>query len=164
MIYEHIDEEFFGALARHVQNLPAFSDLRELAWFPISQRRCHLRLFLTPQLTALYPVGPLPSADGVISISSACLSLRNQLVEYQYVASHPPHLYGQLFGPSNVSDTYSLPQTTITHLSRLPTFMRMEVGNHPLVIIKPFSGSSAHAFANLTTLSIIKYLGWSIDF
>jgi hypothetical protein len=163
---EIIQDKMFEALADRFQESPVLPNLRHLSCDRDVRINKYMRLFLAPRLTHL---AFIPSTRGspdpavVESINTACPNLRNLKIRGLTSSfSRRPHsllaslstLIGSLLALESLDCEFPLSPATIVHLSRLSSLKKVNLFDHPHSIARSLAGTSAPAFAHLTTLVI----------
>jgi hypothetical protein len=162
---EMIEEEMFEALADHFQESPVLPNLRHLSCYEDGLVNKYMGLFLAPRLTRLLfspSICDNPNPTAIESIKTTCPNLRNLEIHSNIFFPLIPDglltlmstLIGSLSALESLHCDFPLSPATILHLSRLPSLKEVNLFNHPDAIAQSLAGTSAPAFAHLTTLAI----------
>jgi hypothetical protein len=165
VVNEMIEEEMFEALADHFQESPVLPNLRHISCYKDALVNKYMGLFLAPRLTRLLfspSICDGPSPATVESIKTACPNLRNLEIRSNFLSTLFPDglptlmstLIGSLSALESLHCDFPLSPAAIRHLSRLPSLKKVNFRDHPHAIVKSLAGTSAPAFAYLTTLVI----------
>jgi hypothetical protein len=155
----------FEALADHFQGSAVLPNLRYLSCYKDAVVNKYMGLFLAPRLIRLLFTPSIynsPSPAAVESIKTACPNLRNLEIHSDIFFPLFPDglltpmstLIGSLSALESLHCSFPLSPAAILHLSRLPSLKEVNLFDHPHAIVRSLAGTSAPAFAHLTTLAI----------
>jgi hypothetical protein len=163
-LFQDIREEMFEALADRFQESLVLPNLLHLSYGDAKVNK-YMGLFLAPRLTHLRfspSVCGSPDPAVIESINTACPNLRSLRIHFgrsflhsrQDLLPSTSTLIGSLSALESLHCDFPLSPAAIVHLSHLSSLKKVNLFDHPHAIAQSLAGTSAPAFAHLTSLVI----------